>query len=255
MTYGSQKALIQRSGLPVVLGSDGSGTIHSKGENVTSFEIGDEVIINPGLNWGDNEDHQSKDFKILGMPDNGTFAEYISVNKSYVYKKPGHLDLMQSSVIPLTGITAYRALLKRLLLTKDDTSTYSRDRQRSFNLCDDLCFSIGAKVFVTSSNDEKIQKAVSLGAKAGVNYKNDNWAKEIIELSGDKINTVIDGAGGDTFLKCMDIINYGGRMVCYGSTAGNVNFPMPRLFWKQLNIFGSTMGSPEDFFGDAGIYK
>ncbi|MBK8550184.1 MAG: zinc-binding dehydrogenase [Ignavibacteria bacterium] len=234
--------------LPVVLGSDGAGIIHSKGSKVTSFEIGDEVIMNPGFNWGDNENYQSKDFKILGMPDNGTLAEYVAVNKSYVYKKPVHLDLMQSSAIPLTGITAYCALFKKLKLSRNDTLLITGIGGGVSTFALVYALSLGVTVFVTSSSDDKIQKAISLGAKGGVNYTNENWDKEMIELSGNKINTVIDGAGSDTFLKCIDIINYGGRIVCYGATNGNViNFPMARLFWKQLKIFGSTMGPPGDF--------
>ena len=234
--------------LPVVLGSDCSGIISSIGKNVASFKIGDEVVINPGLNWGTEENYQSKDFKILGMPDNGTLAEYVAIHQSYVYKKPVHLDFSQSSGIPLTGITAYRALFKNAELKKNDylLITGIGGGVSTFALV--YALSIGANVFVTSGSDEKIEKAILLGAKGGVNYKNENWDKQIIELSENKINVVIDGAGGVTFSKCLELINYGGRLVCYGATNGNVNnFPMARLFWKQLKIYGTTMGSPEDF--------
>ena len=234
--------------LPVILGSDCAGLVHSKGSAVTAFNTGDEVIINPGFNWGTSESFQSKDFKILGMPDNGTLAEFVAVNQSYVYNKPSHLNFLQSSGIPLTGVTAYRALFKKADLKNDDNILIPGIGGGVSSSALVFAVSIGANVFVTSGSEDKIKKAVTLGAKGGVNYKNDNWDKEILEMSGNNINVVIDGEGGDTFSKCIELINYGGRIVCYGSTSGKTgSIPMARLFWKQLKIFGSTMGSPDDF--------
>lgn len=242
------KGAYSKINLPVVLGSDCSGIIHSKGADVLSYEIGDEVIINPGFNWGMNENYQSKDFKILGMPDNGTFAEFVAVNQSYVYTKPVHLNFSQASGIPLTGITAYRTLFKKAELKKDDNVLIPGIGGGVSSSALVFAVSAGANVYVTSGSDEKIKKAVSLGAKGGANYKNDNWDKEILEMSGNNINVIIDGEGGETFSKSIELINYGGRIVCYGSSSGKTSsIPMARLFWKQLKIFGSTMGSPDDF--------
>ncbi|MDQ3020904.1 MAG: zinc-binding dehydrogenase [Bacteroidota bacterium] len=234
--------------LPVVLGSDGAGIVHSKGKNVSSFEIGEEVIINPGMNWGNNENYQSANFKILGMPDNGTLAEFISVNKSYVYKKPEHLSFAEASVFPLAGVTAYCALFKKANLNKNDNLLITGIGGGVSGHALVFALKIEANVFVTSGSDDKIKKAISLGARAGVNYKNENWKQEIIELSDNKINVVIDGTGGDSFSKILELCNYGSRIISYGATLGNVkDFPLARLFWKQLKIFGSTMGSPKDF--------
>lgn len=234
--------------LPVVPGSDCAGIVRKTGKNVTEFLPGDEVIINPGLNWGENENYQSGDFKIIGMPDNGTLAEFISVDKKYVCKKPVHLDLAAAAAIPLTGITAFRSVFKKAELTINDCILIPGIGSGVSTFVLLFAVSIGARVFVTSGSNEKIRHAVSLGAEAGVNYNNESWDKEISEISGNKINVVIDGSGGATISKCMDMINYGGRIVSYGSTLGNINdFPMARLFWKQLKISGSTMGSPDDF--------
>lgn len=242
------KGAYPKINLPVILGSDCAGIIHSKGSAVKCFEIGDEVIINPGFNWGDNEDFQSKDFKILGLPDNGTLAEFVAVNQSNVYAKPAHLNFSQASGIPLTGITSYRALFKKAELKKDDNVLIPGIGGGVSSSVLVFALSAGANVYVTSGSDEKIKKAVSLGAKGGANYKNDNWDKEILEMAGNNINVIIDGEGGDTFSKSIELINFGGRIVCYGSSSGKTSsIPMARLFWKQLKIFGSTMGSPDDF--------
>lgn len=243
------KGAYPKINLPVVLGSDCCGIVQDKGSAVSGYNSGDEVIINPGLNWGNEESHQSKDFKILGMPDNGTFAEYLSVDKSNVYKKPDHLNFLQTAGIPLTGITAYRALFKKANLQKGENILIPGIGGGVSSAALMFALSIGANVFVTSGSDDKISKAVSLGAKGGINYKNEDWDKEILELSGGNINVIIDGEGGDTFSKCIELINYGGRIVSYGSTSGRTsNIPMARLFWKQPKIFGSTMGSPDDFY-------
>jgi len=242
------QGLYSKIKLPVILGSDGAGIIHSKGENVSSFQIGDEVIINPGMNWGDDKNFQSRNFKILGMPDNGTFSEFISTHQSFVYKKPLHLNFSQASALPLAGLTAYRTLFEKAMLTANDNVliTGIGGGVATFVLL--FALKVGSNVFVTSGEDKKINKAISLGAKGGVNYKNKNWDKEILELSENKINVIIDSAGDDSFSKYLEICNYGGRIVSYGATLGSAqNFSLHRLYWKQLQIYGSTMGSPNDF--------
>ncbi|MFA5404078.1 MAG: zinc-binding dehydrogenase [Ignavibacteria bacterium] len=234
--------------LPVVLGSDCSGIIEEKGRNVAGLKIGDEVVVNPGLNWGDDELHQGKNFRILGLPDNGTLGEFIAINKSNVFKKPVHLRPEEAAAIPLAGLTAYRATFvkgelckgKKVLVTGigGGVSTFA------------LLYSINcnAKVYVTSGKEDKIEKAIELGAKGGINYKNENWDKEILEISKGGFDLIIDGTGGETISKCLNVINSGGRIVNYGATTGNTNnFEIRKIFWKQVSLLGTTMGSDRDF--------
>jgi zinc-binding alcohol dehydrogenase/oxidoreductase len=242
------KGLYSGIKLPVVLGSDCSGIIEEKGKNVNKFKIGDEVIVNPSLNWGDNELYQGKYFKILGLPDNGTLEEYIAIDKTYVYKKPEHIDLMQASAIPLAGLTAYRATIvkgelnnaKKVLITGigGGVSTFA------------LLFAVNyeAEVYVTSGDESKISRAIELGAKSGVNYKNENWDKELMGKNKNGFDLIIDGTGGETISKCLNLINAGGRIINYGATTGNkCNFEFRKIFWKQVSIIGTTMGSDNDF--------
>jgi NADPH:quinone reductase-like Zn-dependent oxidoreductase len=242
------KGLYSGIKLPVVPGSDGAGTIHKLGKNVDELNTGDEVIINPSLDWGDDESFQSKDYRILGMPDNGTLSEFIKINKAYVYKKPVHLTLMQASALPLAGLTAYRALFTKANVTKNDNVliTGIGGGVSAFALL--FTLTIGANVYVTSGSDEKIERAIELGVKGGVNYKNDNWYRKIIKKSGGKINIIIDSAGGDTLSKSLDIINFGGKIITFGATTGEVkNFEIRKVFWKQISLLGTTMGSDKDF--------
>jgi len=107
---------------------------------------------------------------------------------------------------------------------------------------------LGTNVFVTSGSDGKINKAIHLGAVAGVNYKRDNWHKDIIKLSDNNINIIIDSAGGDTISKSLDIINHGGKIISFGATTGKVkDFDIRKVFWKQISLMGTTMGSDSDF--------
>ncbi|MDQ3193453.1 MAG: zinc-binding dehydrogenase, partial [Bacteroidota bacterium] len=222
--------------------------IHDMGNKVSGFEIGDEVIINPGMNWGNNENYQSRDFKILGMPDNGTLAEFVKVHHNCIYKSPSHLNFEQSSVLPLAGVTAFRSLFKKAEINKNDNVLITGIGGGVASLALMFAVNSAAKVFVTSGDDRKLQKAISLGAIAGVNYKNNEWDKKLIGLSENKINVVIDGTGGESYLKYFYILNYGGRIVSYGATSGSVpKFNLHRIFWKQIKLSGSTMGSPNDF--------
>lgn len=242
------KGLYPKISLPIVLGSDCSGVIQSKGKNVNEFINGDEVIINPGMNWGNNENFQSNEFKILGMPDNGTFAEFVKIDKKYLHRKPAHLDFEKASAIPLAGVTAFRALYKKVNLTGNDNILITGIGGGVSSLALSFALKTCENVFVTSGSDVKIAKAVTLGAKAGVNYKEENWHKKISEISGNNINVVIDSTGGETYNKCLEILNPGGRIVSYGASNGNSeHFNIFKLYWKQHQIFGSTMGSDKDF--------
>ncbi|HLT25035.1 MAG TPA: alcohol dehydrogenase catalytic domain-containing protein, partial [Ignavibacteria bacterium] len=103
------KGLYSKIKLPVILGSDCSGIIEQCGEQVSGLNPGDEVIIDPSINWGNSEEHQSAEYQILGLPQNGTLAEFVKVTSGNVFPKPAHLTLEEASSLPLVGVTAYRA--------------------------------------------------------------------------------------------------------------------------------------------------
>jgi len=206
------------------------------------------VLINPGLFWGDNEEYQSREFRILGMPDNGTFAEFVKSDYRNVYLKPRYLSYEEASAIPLAGVTAFRAVSVKAKIKADENVliTGIGGGVASFALM--FTLSLGANVFVTSSDDNKIKKAISLGARYGVNYSKENYPEEIYEMANRKIDVVITGTGGRDISKYADMCSAGGRIVCYGATFGNANdLSMHKIYWKQLKLLGTTMGSPKDF--------
>jgi len=234
--------------LPVVLGSDCSGIVEKTGSNTNNFKVGDEVIINPSFDWGDNESHQSKDFKILGLPDNGTLAEFVKVKSKYVFPKPAHLTFQEAAALPLAGLTAYRALFTRARILSQENLLITGIGGGVATFA--LLFAVTAQVnsYVTSASSEKIHQAVELGAKAGVLYTQPDWDQNLLNIVNDGFDVIIDGTGGNVFNKCINVIKPGGRLVTYGATLGNSSeLELRKIFWKQLNILGSTMGSDKDF--------
>ncbi|MEB2329027.1 MAG: zinc-binding dehydrogenase [Ignavibacteriaceae bacterium] len=242
------KGLYPKIDLPVIPGSDGCGTIVEKGSSVTEFNLGDSVIINPCLDWGFRQTHQSKKMSILGMPVNGTFAEYVKINKANVFMKPSSLTSLEAAAIPLCGLTAYRALFNRADLKNGENVLITGIGGGVASLAMIFAIAHGAAVYVTSGNNEKIELAKQLGAVGGANYNNPDWDKEILKLANNDIQVIVDGTGGKIFNKLVDIINYGGRIASYGATLGNPDkFALNKIFWKQITISGATLGSPSDF--------
>jgi zinc-binding alcohol dehydrogenase/oxidoreductase len=231
----------------VILGSDGSGVIEGVGDDADPILIGMEVVINPSHEWGSNIIVQGHSFKILGFPDNGTFSDYILVSKKYVFEKPGHLDFAQASAVPLSALTAYRALFsKARLRAKEKVLITGIGGGVALWL---LQFSVayGARVYVTSGSEGKIEKAKGLGATEGYNYHNADWSSRAQSDSGG-FDIIIDSAGGSQFNELVEIASPGGRIVNYGRTAGSITDINTRLlYWKQLSILGSTMGTRDEF--------
>jgi len=232
---------------PVVLGSDGAGIVYAVGDDQDNYLIDNEVIINPGYGWGDDEHFQSNDFKILGLPDNGTFAEYVKVEAGQVFPKPAHLNWEQAAAVPLAGLTTYRALFTKGKAKKGDKVLITGVGSGTGVFALQWAVAAGCKVFVTSGSGEKIDRARQLGALAGVNYKAQDWAEQLQHLAGG-FDVIIDSALGDGFAKLPDLCNPGGRIVIFGGTAGNIP-PLNgrKIFWRQIQIIGTMMGSTADF--------
>jgi len=223
---------------PVILGSDGAGTADFKEK---------EVIINPGYNWGKRQEVQSGDFKILGMPDDGTFAEEIAVPQEQLFAKPEHLSWEQAAALPLAGLTAYRALFKQGRLQSSQTIVVTGIGGGVACIALQLAVAAGATVIVTSSSQAKIDKALAMGAAAGFLYNTEGYASQVNAEFG-PVHLIVDGAGGDGYGELINMVCPGGRIVNYGATAGMPGkLDLRKVFFRQLHLVGSTMGSPDDF--------
>jgi len=232
---------------PTILGSDGAGVVAEVDEGVDSSWLNKEVVINPANNWGNDENYQGKDFKILGLPDDGTFAEYVKTRAEYLYDKPAYLNWEQAAAFPLAGLTAFRALFTKGRAKKGDKVLISGVGGGTGVFALQWAVAAGCQVFVTSSSGDKIERARQLGAQAGVNYKAQDWAEELQHLSGG-FDVIIDSALGHGFAKFVDLAKSGGRIVFFGATAGDMpSIPGRKIYWKQLQILGTTMGTKTDF--------
>ena len=233
---------------PIILGSDGCGRVIACGPEVDASWAGQSVIINPGLHWGERSQAQADGFRILGLPDNGTFAEQVCVSASQLAPKPAHLDSVHAAALPLAGLTAYRALFSRAQLQPGETVLVTGIGGGVAIFVLQYATAVGAKVFVTSGADGKLERAAQLGAAGSANYKEANWSKKLKDQVPAGFDVIIDSAGGDGFLELIELAAPGGRIAFFGATRGDpAKFPMRRVFWKQLSILGSTMGSPADF--------
>jgi len=231
--------------LPVVLGSDACGTV-LEAPSSTSY-VGTRVIIDPTLVWGDNAKAQGPDFSVLGMPSQGALAEEVVVPVANLYHAPDHLTDDQAAALPMAGVTAYRALFMQGGCSKDSTVLITGIGGGVALTAFVMALAVGARVFVTSTSDEKIAKAIAMGAAGGVNMENDTWAKDLATQAR-TIDLVVDSLGGSPFNDLLSIVRPGGRIVSYGATLGVVEkFSMHRIFWKQIHIVGSTMGTAADF--------
>ncbi len=234
--------------LPSISGSDGAGVIDAVGEGVDSSMVGREVVIYPARDWGSDPRCGGANFRVLGMPDQGTFAEFICVPAPDVVAKPAHLSWVQAAAFPLAGLTAWRALVTHGEVQKGQKVLVTGIGGGAAGFALLWAKYHGAEVYVTSGSDEKLTAARGLGAKGGVNYHTAGWDKALREMSGG-IDIVIDSAGGTVVNQALNTLNNGGRFVFFGATLGNPpdGLEMAKLFFRQVRIQGTTMGRPEEF--------
>jgi len=233
----------------VILGSDGAGEVLSVGSGVDPALVGRAVVINPSLDWGDDDAAQGPDFRILGLPDDGTYAQLIRVPVRNVHAKPAALSFDEAAAIPLAALTAYRAVVSRARVRAAETVLVTGIGGGVSTFALQIAAHLGARVLVTSGSDAKLARARELGAAGGANYRAQDWAREIVrQCSGAGPDVVIDSAGGETFARAVEILKPSGRIATYGATTGPVkDFVLRNLFWKQASVLGTTMGSPREF--------
>jgi zinc-binding alcohol dehydrogenase/oxidoreductase len=224
-----------RFALPVIPGSDGAGVRRDTGE---------EVVIYPGLGWGDREDAAGPDWRILGGPDDGTYAELVKVPAENVFLKPSRFSWEEAAAFPLAGLTAWRALFAVGRLQVGETVLVLGAGSGVSTVAVSLAAQAGARVLVTSSSEEKIERARELGAEGGVLYTEEGWAQ-----AAGPVDLVLDSVG-TTWRDSLSALRRGGRLVVFGGTGGpEVNLDVRALYLNWQSIHGTTMGSARDFAG------
>ncbi|GGB53671.1 alcohol dehydrogenase [Lentibacillus populi] len=236
----------REEGVPaLVIGSDGAGVIESVGSNVPQLSVGDEVIVNPSLRWNKNSVAPPKEFDILGMPDNGTFAEKIVLSAEQLEKKPAHVTWDEAGVLTLSALTGYRAMFTKGELKAGETVFIPGAGSGVATYLIQFAKNIGARVIVTSRSEAKRQAAEKLGADHVLDTASD-WLEA---LKDETVDLVIDSVGRATFNRSLEVLKKGGRIVVFGSsTEDTVDLNLRDFFYGQYQLFGSTMGSREELY-------
>ncbi|MDI1250357.1 MAG: zinc-binding dehydrogenase [Lacunisphaera sp.] len=245
-----QQGLYANIQLPLIPGSDGAGVVESVGSDVDKSWLGREVIINPSLDWGPDPHAQGPAFRILGLPDSGTFAEKISIPAANLAPKPAHLSWAQAAALPLAGLTAWRALFTRAQLKAGERVLVTGVGGGAALFALQFAAAAGAEAWVTSGSPDKLARAQTLGARGGANYRDTGWAAGLQKQAGGLFDVIVDSAGGEGFASLIELTRPGGRLVFFGATTGNPKgLDVRKCFFRQINLLGTTMGSPADFAG------
>jgi NADPH:quinone reductase-like Zn-dependent oxidoreductase len=241
--------------LPAILGSDGAGEVVRAGDSASEHWLGRDVVIDPSMTWGPDPRAQGSAFNLLGMPTDGTYAEFVKVPTANLHEKPEHLSVEEAAALPLASVTAYRALVTRAAVQPGEVVVVTGIGGGVAQAAMSIAKALGATVYVTSGSDDKIAAATALGAAGGVNHRSPEWPRTLVALVGRRPDVIIDGAGGETFNDALDVVRPGGRLVSYGATLGPASrLEVRRIFWKQLDIRGTTMGTPDDFRAMVRLY-
>jgi NADPH:quinone reductase-like Zn-dependent oxidoreductase len=239
-----------RKGLPSVpkpriLGADGAGVVEALGEGVTGLEPGERVVINPGIEAGGGRIH------VIGEHGDGTNAELIAVPATNVHPIPDSLSFEEAAAFPLVFETAYRMLVTRAVVREGEWVLAWGIGGGVSTAALAIGKALGARVLVTSSSEAKLERARELGADATVNHATGDVKAAVQEATGGHgIDVVIENVGEATWAKSLQVAAPGGRTPVCGATRGpNPPAALHRVWWKQLSILGSTMGTAVDFAG------
>ncbi|KAG2218725.1 hypothetical protein INT45_006877 [Circinella minor] len=231
-----------------VVGSDCVGILSEPGSS--SVQAGQRVLISPSVNWEKDPRGPEGRFSILGLlPSPGTLADTINIDGKEIFPCPAHLSTYEAAALPLAGLTAFRALFTKSEVQSGDHVLIPGIGGGVALFALQFAVAAGAHVYVTSSSEEKIKNAISLGAKGGINYKDPNADKELKKLlNGNLLSAVVDGSGGALFNQYIKVMRTGGIITQYGQTASpkGVGFNMGAVL-KNIDFRGSTMGSRAEF--------
>jgi zinc-binding alcohol dehydrogenase/oxidoreductase len=245
-----------RKGLPSVpkpriLGADGSGVVEGLGVDVDGFEPGQRVVINPGIAI----DPHGHEIKVIGEHMDGTHAELIAVPATNVYALPEEISFEEAAAFPLVFETAYRMLVTRARLAEGEWVLIWGIGGGVATAALAIAKALGARAIVTSTSDEKLARAAELGADAAIPTADARErVKEVTEGRG--ADVVVEHVGEATWATSLAVVRARGRVVVCGATTGpNPPAQLHRIWWKQLDVLGSTMGTREDFEGAYELVK
>ncbi len=241
--------------MPHVMGSDGAGVVEEAGKGISRLEPGDEVMLNPGLSCGQCEfcvqgEHSlCVRFSLIGEHTGGTFAEYFQAPEANLEKIPVGVSFEDAAAFSLVTQTAWRMLKTRARLRAGEDVFIHGIGGGVASAALQIAVLSGARTFVSSSDESKLEQARKLGADHCFNYSTADVAKEVYKLTGKRgVDVVVEGSGSATWLQSLRMVRKGGRIVTCGATTGpNPQTELRLIFWKQIEILGSSMSSRREY--------
>jgi NADPH:quinone reductase-like Zn-dependent oxidoreductase len=229
---------------PRILGADGAGMVAALGEGVDGFAVGDRVVVNPGI------PHDGR-ITVIGEHTDGTYCELKALSAGQLYPLAESLSFEEGAAFPLTFETAYRMLVTKAAVREGEWVLIWGIGGGVALAAFELCRALGARTIVTSSSREKLERARALGADVAVSHLDDDVVQTVKEATeGHGADIVVETVGEATWERSLAAAAQEGRVVVCGATSGHSPpARLYRLWWKQLVVYGSTMGLPDDFEG------
>ncbi len=241
--------------LPHVLGSDIAGVVEEVGEKVEGVQVGQEVMVQPGISCMrcqaclSGHDNDCPSYRIVGEHLAGGYAEYVAVPASNVVPKPANLSFEEAAAVPLVFLTAWEMLRRKANLQPGERVLVQAAGSGVSSAAIQIAKLFGAEVIATASTEEKLAKARELGADHTVNYTEQDLLAEVRRIVAPKrgVEVVVDHVGEATWDTSVRALANGGRLVTCGATTGyDVRVDLRHLFYRRLALLGSTMGSKGD---------
>lgn len=242
---------------PHRLGADVVGEIEALGPGARGAKVGERVVVNPGLSCGAcercllGEDTFCRGYKIMGENTQGGYARHIVVPDANLLPMPKALSFTDAAALPLCFLTAWQMVVRKAEVRAGQTVLVQAAGSGVSSAAIQIAKMLGARVITTTSTDEKAARARALGADEVINYTTQDFVAECKRLTDKKgVDAVIEHVGGDVFAKSILAAAWGGRIVTCGATTGfTPEIDLRHVFFRQVEVLGSTMGSKGDLFG------
>lgn len=243
---------------PHLLGADIAGVVDAFGPGAEGdgFAVGDKVVVNPGVSCGrcrqclSGADNLCARYRILGESTQGGYARYAVVPRQNLLPFPGDLSFEEASAVLLPFLTAWQMLVRKARVRPGELVLVQGAGSGVGVAAVQICKLLGARVLATAGTDDKLARARSLGADETINYRTSDFVAEVRARTGKRgVDVVFEHVGGETFARSIKITRNGGRIVTCGATSGfTPEVDLRHVFFRQIEILGSTMGSKGDLF-------
>jgi NADPH:quinone reductase-like Zn-dependent oxidoreductase len=228
---------------PRILGADGAGVVEALGPGVNGLAVGDRVVLNPGI-------AQGTAMSVIGEHRDGTHCELIAIDAHQVFSLDDRLTFEEAAAFPLVYETAYRMLVTKAAVREGEWVLIWGIGGGVSTAAFEICRALGARTIVTSGSDEKLEQARAWGADLALNHHSDDVVRAVKETTGRGAEIVIESVGEATWARSLAAVAQAGRVAVCGATSGpNPPAALHRFWWKELTVYGSTMGAREDFLG------